>query len=155
MRRSFVALLALIGALACQSLLSPRDNLDGTWVQYGVDTSAELVLVQQGATVNGTFSLCGALSGCTTHYQVSGTVWFPLVVLRWTEWGEFKGSLQRYDMTFVGTVTADTLAGRMVGNGQPPGPTSSFHRTGRAVGATRTSFSSWVSLCPPDPTRAA
>ncbi len=129
MRRSLVALLALIGALACQSLLSRGDNLDGTWVQSGVDTYAELVLVQQGTAVNGTFSLCGALSGCTTHYQVTGTVAFSFVVLRWTEWGEFKGNLQRYDMTFDATVTADTLAGRMVVNGQPPGPTSSFHRT--------------------------
>jgi len=100
MRRSFVALLALIGTLACQSLLSPRDNLDGTWVQSGVDTYTELVLVQQGTAVSGTFSYCGALRGCTTHYDVSGTVAFPLVVLRWTESGEFRGNLQRYDVTF-------------------------------------------------------
>jgi hypothetical protein len=134
--------------LACQSLLSPRDNLDGTWVQRGVDTYAELVLVQPGTAVNGTFSYCGALQGCTTHYEVSGAAVFPLVVLRWWESGEL--------VTFDGTVTADTLAGRMALNGQPPGPTTSFHRTphGRAVDATRTSFSSWVSLCPPDPTRA-
>jgi hypothetical protein len=123
MRRSFVALLALIGALACQSLLSPGDNLDGTWVQRGTDTYAELVLVQQGTAVNGTFSYCGALQGCTTHYEVSGTAVFPLVVLRWWE----SGGL----VTFDGTVTADTLAGRMALNGQPPGPTTSFHRTAR------------------------
>ncbi len=130
MRRSFVALLALMGTLACQSLLSARDNLDGTWVQSGgVDTYAELVLVQQGTAVNGTFSYCGALRGCTTHYKVSGTVVFPLVVLRWTEWGELRGNLQRYDVTFDATVTADTLAGRMALIGQPPGPTTSFHRT--------------------------
>jgi len=129
MRRSFVAFLALIGALACQSLLSPRDNLDGTWVQSGVDTYAELVLVQQGTAVNGTFSYCGALRGCTTHYEVSGTAVFPLVVLRWRESGELRGNLQFYDVTFAGTVTADTLAGRMALNGQPPGPTTSFHRT--------------------------
>ena len=128
MRRSFVALLALIGPLACQSSLSPRDNLDGRWVETGVDTYAELVLVHQGTAVNGTFSLCGALSGCTTHYQVSGTVVFPFVVLRWTEFGQLRGNLQRYDMTFDATVTADTLAGRVAVNGQP-GPTSSFHRT--------------------------
>jgi len=129
MRRSFVTLLALIGALACQSLLSPRDTLDGTWVQSGVDTYAELVLVQQGTAVNGTFSYCAALRGCTTHYDVSGTAGFPLVVLRWSESGELRGNLQRYDVTFDGTVTADTLAGRMALNGQPPGPTTSFHRT--------------------------
>jgi len=128
MRRSFVALLALIGALACRSLLSP-DNLDGTWVLSGVDTYAELVIVQQGTAVNGTFSYCGALRGCTTHYEVSGTVVFPLVVLQWTESGELRGNLQRYDVTFDARVTADTLAGRMALNGQPPGPTTSFHRT--------------------------
>ena len=129
MRRSFVALLALLSALACQSLLSSRDNLDGTWVQRGVDAYAELVLVQQGTAVNGTFSYCGALRGCTTHYEVSGTVVFPLVVLQWTESGELRGNLQRYDVTFDATVTADTLAGKMALNGQPPGPTTSFHRT--------------------------
>ena len=129
MRRSFVALPALIGALACQSLLSPRDNLDGTWVQRGVDTYAELVLVQQGTAVTGTFSYCGALQGCTTHYEVSGTMLFPLVFLRWTESGELRGNPQRYDVTFDARVTVDTLAGRMAVNGQPPGPTTSFHRT--------------------------
>jgi len=129
MRRSFVALLALIGALACQSLLSPRDNLDGTWVQSGVDTYAELVLVQQGTAVNGTFSYCSALRGCTTHYEVSGTAVFSLVFLRWRESGELRGNLQRYDVTFDATVSADTLAGRMALNGQAPGPTTAFHRT--------------------------
>jgi len=54
---------------------------------------------------------------------------FPLVVLRWTEWGELRGNLQRYDVTFDATVTADTLEGRMALIGQPPGPTTSFHRT--------------------------
>ena len=121
MRRSFVALLALTGALACHSLLSPRNNLDGTWIQTGVDTYAELVLVQQGMAVKGTFSYCSALQGCTTHYKVSGTTVFPLVVLRWSESG--------HDVTFDATVNADTLAGRMALNGQAPGPTTAFHRS--------------------------
>ena len=129
MRRSLVALLALMGALACQSSLSPRDTVDGTWVVYGVDTSVELVLVQQGTAVNGTFSYCSAVQGCMTHYQVSGRVLFPtVVVLRWTESGQVGGNLQRYDVTFDATVTADTLAGRMAVNGQPAGPTTSFYR---------------------------
>jgi hypothetical protein len=130
MRRCFIALLALIGTLACQSLLSPRASLDGTWVQSGVDTYAELVLVQRGTAVNGTFSYCSALRGCTTHYEVSGTAVFPLVVLRWRESGEIRGNLQSYDVTFDGTVTAETLAGRIALNGQPPGPATSFHRAG-------------------------
>src|SRR5882762_8505345 len=120
MGRCFGAVVASIGAVGWQAWLSPRDNLNGTWEQSGgVDTYAELVLVQQCTAVNGTFSYCGALRGCTTHYEVSGTVVFPLVVLQWTESGELRGNLQFYDVTFAGTVTADTLAGRMAVNGQP------------------------------------
>ena len=101
-------------------------------MQRGTDTYAELALVQQGTTnvgpfgmpprlsaVYGTFSFCGApaLGGCTTYYQVTGTMVFPFVVLRWN------------NTTFDGIVTADTLAVRVSSNGQPPGATSFFLRT--------------------------
>jgi len=98
----------------------------GCWVQSGVDTYAEFLLVQRGTTVNGTFSLCSALDGCTVHYDVTGRVVFPRVVLQWTE-----RNGERYDVTFDARVTqaADTLAGTMAVNGQPPGPTTAFRRT--------------------------
>jgi len=94
-------------------------------MQRGVDTYAELLLVQRGTTVNGTYSLCGALNGCTLHYDVTGRVLFPRVVLQWTE-----RNGERYDVTFDARVTqaADTLAGTISVNGQPPGPTTAFGR---------------------------
>src|SRR5439155_18094107 len=98
----------------------------GCWMQSGVDTYAEFLLVQRGTTVNGTFSLCSALDGWTVHYDVTGRVVFPRVVLQWTE-----RNGERYDVTFDARVTqaADTLAGTMAVNGQPPGPTTAFRRT--------------------------
>lgn len=97
----------------------------GCWVQIGVDTYAEFHLVQQGTAVSGTFNLCGALTGCTTHYPVSGTAAYPHVVLHWTE-----VNVQQYHETFDATVTAaaDSLVGSVAANGQSPGPTA-FVRT--------------------------
>ena len=101
-------------------------TVNGCWVQIGVDTYAEFHLVQNGSAVTGTFNLCGALTGCTTHYPVSGTVAFPHIVLQWTE---VNG--QPYNETFDATVTAasDSLVGKMAVNGKPPGSTTSFVRT--------------------------
>ena len=110
--------------VGCANPAGPAAGLSGRWVVFGVDTDAEFLLVQRGTAVTGTFSLCSAMTPCTTHYEVSGTVLFRHVVLRWTEW-----NVQRYDVTFDATLAGDTLAGRTAVNGQPPGPTTSFRRT--------------------------
>jgi len=91
-----------------------------------VDTYAEFLLVQRGSTVNGTYSLCGALNGCTLHYDVTGRVQFPRVVLQWTERNGHS-----YAMTFDARVTqaGDTLAGTVAVNGQPTAPRAAFRRT--------------------------
>ncbi len=69
MRRSFVAPLARIGALACQSLLSPRGNLDGTWEwefnRNPSGSSITLSLATAGNKVTGTGSICGVGPACS------------------------------------------------------------------------------------------
>ena len=122
--RRILALIATTVA-ACTGGTGPAAPLTGCWVQSGVDTYAELSLVQHAAAVTGTFSLCGALSGCPLQYGVGGEVLYPHVVLQWTEQ---NGA--RYDVTFDATVTpdGDTLKGTMAVNGQPPGPTNYFGR---------------------------
>jgi hypothetical protein len=69
MRRSFVALLALVGVLACQSVLSPRSRLDGTWEwefnRNPAGSSITLSLSTAGATVKGTGNICGVGPSCS------------------------------------------------------------------------------------------
>ena len=69
MRRSFVALLALIGAFGCQSFLSSRGNLDGTW-QWELNrnpsgSSITLSLATAGTKVTGTGNICGVGPACS------------------------------------------------------------------------------------------
>ena len=111
----FMMLAAL--SLGCANPTAPAASLSGRWVQYGIDTRAEFVLVQRGTAVTGTYGWCSPNfgGGCATPYEVRGTVWFQHVVLRWTEW-----NVQRYDVTFDGTVAGDTL--REASNGQPLAP---------------------------------
>jgi hypothetical protein len=84
-----------------------------------VDTYTELDLAQEGTAVTGTVYYCGALSGCTTSSEVTGTVLFPHVVLNWA--GEIT----------VATLssTADALGNDTTSTGSGPGiPTASFVR---------------------------
>jgi len=69
MRRSFVVLIALVGALACQSSLSPRDSLDGTWDwefnRNPSGSSITLSLATAGTKVTGTGNICGVGPACS------------------------------------------------------------------------------------------
>ena len=69
MRRSFAALLALVGILACQSWLSPGGNLDGTWEwEFNSNPSGSgitLSLATAGTSVTGTGSICGVGPACS------------------------------------------------------------------------------------------
>jgi len=68
-RRSFVALLALAGAIACPSSLSPRGNLDGMWEwefnRNPSGSSITLSLATAGPTVTGTGTICGVGPACS------------------------------------------------------------------------------------------
>ncbi|PYP10770.1 MAG: hypothetical protein DMD59_04680 [Gemmatimonadetes bacterium] len=68
-RRSFVALLALASAMACQSSLSPRSNLDGMWEwefnRNPSGSSITLSLATAGPTVTGTGTICGVGPACS------------------------------------------------------------------------------------------
>jgi len=69
LRRSFVALLALVGALACQSLFSPGDSLDGKWEwefnRNPSGSSITLSLATVGTRVTGTGNICGVGPACS------------------------------------------------------------------------------------------
>ena len=69
MRRCFAALLALVGILACQALLSPGGNLDGTWGwefnRNPSGSSITLSLATAGTSVTGTGSICGVGPACS------------------------------------------------------------------------------------------
>jgi hypothetical protein len=69
MRRSFVVLIALPVALACQSVLSARDSLDGTWEwefnRNPSGSSITLSLATTGTKVTGTGNICGVGPACS------------------------------------------------------------------------------------------
>jgi len=69
MRRSFVPLFALVGAMACQSFLSPGGNLDGTWEwefnRNPSGSSVTLSLATAGTGVTGTGNICGVGPACS------------------------------------------------------------------------------------------
>jgi len=69
MRRCCAALLALVGIVACQSLLSPGGNLDGTWEwEFNSNPSGSgitLSLATAGTSVTGTGSICGVGPACS------------------------------------------------------------------------------------------
>jgi hypothetical protein len=68
-RRSLVAVLALTGAMACQSSLSSRGNVDGTWEwelnRNPSGSSITLSLVTNGETVTGSGTICGVGPACS------------------------------------------------------------------------------------------
>ncbi len=69
MRRSFVALLALVGAMACKSFLAPGGNLNGTWEwefnRNPSGSSITLSLATAGTSVTGTGNICGVGPACS------------------------------------------------------------------------------------------
>ena len=129
--RRVLTLTAVLTLAACSGVTDPQRatcsgnpgppwpaTVAGCWVQAGVDTYAQFDLAQNGPAVTGTFSLCGALSGCTASFEVTGAVLYPHVTLQWTE----RSGDRSYDEQFDATLTPahDTLIGT---------PTGSFHRT--------------------------
>lgn len=83
----------------------------GCWIQIGVDTYTELDLAQEGTTITGTVSFCGALSGCTTSAKVTGTALLPRVKLQWMD--------ERTSATLVSS--ADTLSNDTTSTAGGPG----------------------------------
>lgn len=134
--RCILILTAVVMLAACSDGTGPRRatcagsagppwpaTVAGCWVQIGVDTYTELDLAQQGTAITGTVSFCGALSGCTSSSQVTGTVLFPRVMLEWTQ----QGADERTDATLVST--ADTLSNDTTSTAGGPGiHTASFVR---------------------------
>lgn len=111
--RRILILTAVVMLASCSDGIGPRPTtcagnsgppwpatVAGCWVQIGVDTYTELDLTQDGTTVTGTVSSCGALDGCTSFSEVTGTVLLPHVVLQWAD--------ERTDATLV--PSADTLS---------------------------------------------
>lgn len=98
----------------------------GCWIQPGVDTWAELRLIQRGSAVEGALAFCGPFSGCSPGYRLSGSVAFPSVVLNWTT--EQNG--QTYHSSFNGLMSAngDTLSGIASTQGQPGQNQVTYHR---------------------------
>jgi hypothetical protein len=134
--RSILTLTAALTLAACSNGTGPRPGtcagnagppgpatVAGCWVQVGVDTYTELDLAQNGTAISGTVSFCGALSGCTSSSQVTGTLLSPRVVLQWTQ----QGANERTDATLVST--ADTLSNDTTFTAGGPGiHTGSFVR---------------------------
>jgi hypothetical protein len=114
---------ALLLATGCRDATAPVDpSLSGRWIQNGLDTYAQFVLEKRGSRVTGTFA-SGVVSVVPNPHAVSGTATFGHVVLKWTS--------ENYRFTFDATLpSADSneLTGVMIVDGEPPGPTTTFHR---------------------------
>ena len=69
MRRALAAVLALTGAMACRSSLSPGGSLDGTWEwefnRNPSGSSMTLSLATTGSTVTGAGTICGVGPACS------------------------------------------------------------------------------------------
>ena len=122
--KCILTLTAVVVVAGCSEATSPRPatcsgnsgppwpaTVAGCWVQVGVDTYTELDLTQEGTALTGTVSSCGALSGCTAFSEVTGTVLFPHVVLKWTN--------ERTDATLA--ETSDMLSFDTTSTGGGPG----------------------------------
>jgi len=130
--RCVLLLTAVVTLAACSDSTGPRKascagtagppwpaTVSGCWVQIGVDTYTELDLVQEGTTITGTVSYCGAIGGCAVSYEVTGTVMAPHVTLQWAG--------GRTDATLAST--GDTLSNDTTSTAGSPGiHTMSFVR---------------------------
>ncbi len=106
MRRSFVVLLVLASATACQSSLSPHSSLDGTWEwefnRNPSGSSITLSVTTAGPTVTGSGTICGVGPACSP-----GSV---------TITGEHTGNAFqltiRDQLTFTATYSGQVLSGK-------------------------------------------
>ncbi len=113
-RRSFLlAATAAILFAACRDTTAPsatcvptsggQTTVTGCWIEHGVDTHTQFVLVQHDGAVNGTLTFCGPVGGCGPSYGVTGTFAYPHLSLQWT----LVNGQQRSPQSFDGRLSAD------------------------------------------------
>jgi hypothetical protein len=114
---------ALALSAGCHDSTAPSDAaLSGRWVQYGIDSYAQLDLQKRGTSVTGTYQFSG-IGGPSTPFAVTGTATAWRLLLQWRE-GDHQIS---FDVTLP-LADPGKLTGRMSFDGRPPGEPTTFVR---------------------------
>ena len=113
----------LAAPVACDDPTAPIDPaLSGRWLQWGIDSYAQLILEKRGSTVTGTMGY-GGFGGTSELFPVRGIAAAQHVVLKWNE----AGRAVTFD-AILPSADSNELTGRMSVDGGDPGPLTTFTR---------------------------
>ena len=111
-------------ALGCRDVTSPVDpGLSGRWMEYGIDTYAQLDLEKRGARVTGTYMLGGVFDS-SPKYPVLGIAEGQHALLRWKE-GQTAFSFE----VELPSPDSDELTGKWIVDGEVVASRVTFTRS--------------------------